>query len=195
MKHETMGSSALDTSKRYTNADYQTWPEGERWELIDGVPYSMSPAPRRQHQRLVSLLITQLNIWFEGKTCMPLVSPLDVYLPEADEDFGDIETVVQPDLVVVCDEAKLIDEGVLGAPDFAIEVLSPSTAWRDQTEKRDLYERHGVREFWILNPETLEVTAWRREGEGFAIPRSGSLKVGLEVSIFPGLILKITAKL
>jgi len=195
MKHETQGASVVDTSKRYTNADYQTWPEGERWELIDGVPQSMSPAPRRKHQRVVSLLDTQLNIWFEDKPCMPLVSPLDVYLPDADEDFEDIETVVQPDLVVICDEAKLIDEGVMGAPDFAIEVLSPTTAWRDQTEKRDLYERHGVRGFWILNPETLEVTAWTREGDTFALPRSGSLKVGMDVSIFPGFILKITSRL
>ncbi|OHE66256.1 MAG: hypothetical protein A2Z99_05710 [Treponema sp. GWB1_62_6] len=195
MKHETHGSLALEPGKRYTYGDYRLWPEDERWELIGGVPYAMSPGPLRRHQRLVSLLITQLVNWFEGKPCMPLVSPLDVFLPEGAEERDDIDTVVQPDLVVVCDEAKLIDEGVMGGPDFVIEILSPSTAWRDQTEKRDLYERHGVREFWTINPETLDATIWLRQGEGFGVPCSGSLRVGLESTLFPGLVLKIRVRL
>lgn len=190
-----VGTAALKPGVRYTYADYKTWPEDERWELIHGVPYAMSPAPVRRHQRLVSLLDFRLNQWFEGKPCMPLVSPLDVFMPDADETLDETDTVVQPDLVVVCDEAKLVDEGIRGAPDFAIEILSPSTAWRDQTVKRDLYEKYGVREFWIVNPETLEITAWTQEGGAFSLPRAGSLRVGLEVSIFPGLRLQVTEKL
>jgi Uma2 family endonuclease len=141
------GTAVRQPNERYTYADYKAWPEGERWELIGGVPYAISPAPLRRHQRLVGLLIARLVNWFEGKTCMPLVSPLDVFLPGADESLDETDTVVQPDLVVVCDPNKLVDEGVRGAPDLAIEILSPSTAWRDQTVKRELYEQRGVREF------------------------------------------------
>ena len=191
----TVLNGSSKSKERYTYADYKTWPEGERWELIRGVPFAMSPAPIRRHQRLMSLLICQLVNWFDGKTCQSLVSPLDVFLPEADEALDSTETVVQPDLVVVCDEAKLVDEGVRGAPDFAVEIMSPSTAWRDQTEKRDLYERHGVREFWIINPETLEITAWTWEDGSFSLPRAGSLRAGMDVSIFPGLRLQVTEKL
>ncbi|MFA6506197.1 MAG: Uma2 family endonuclease [Treponemataceae bacterium] len=189
------GTAALKNEKRYTYADYKTWPEGERWELIKGVPYAMSPAPVRRHQRLVGLLFLQLGKWFEGKACVPMLSPLDIFLPETDESLDATDTVVQPDLVVVCDESKLVDEGVRGAPDFAIEILSPSTAWRDQTEKRDLYEKHGVREFWVINPETREVTAWNLENGKFSLPRAGSLAVGMDVPIYPGLNLKVTEKL
>lgn len=101
---------------------------------------------------------------------------------------------MQPDLVVVCDGTKIVEEGVHGAPDFVIEILSPSTAWRDQTQKRDLYGKHGVREYWIINPEAREVTAWNLEDGKFSLPRAGSLIVGMDVVIFPGLNLKITEK-
>jgi Uma2 family endonuclease len=189
------GTSALEKNEHYRYSHYKAWPEGERWELVHGVPFAMSPAPVRRHQRLVSLLDFRLNQYFEHKPCMPLISPLDVFLPEGDESLDDTDTVVQPDLVVVCDETKLIDEGVRGAPDLVIEILSPSTAWRDQTEKRDLYEHNGVREFWIVNPESLEITAWTWENGTFLLPRAGSLRVGLDVSIFPGLKLRVTEKL
>ena len=135
MNHPSQGANALQPAAKSTYGDYKTWPETERWELIHGGAFAMSPAPRRVHQRIVSLLMTKLGVWFDGKPCQPLVSPLDVFLPEADEALDEIETVVQPDLVVVCDEAKLIEEGVRGAPDLVIEVLSPSTAYRDVTEK------------------------------------------------------------
>lgn len=195
MRYEIEGTLALKSDRRYTYGDYRTWPEDERWELVDGVAYSMSPAPRYRHQRLVSLLMTKLGVWFEGKKCIPLISPLDVFLPDADEALEDIDTVVQPDVVVLCDEAKIIEEGIRGAPDFVIEILSPSTAWRDQTQKRDLYEKHGVREFWIVNPASLEVTAWSREGDKFSLPRGGSLAAGMEVRLYPGLALTIAEKI
>lgn len=138
--------------------------------------------------------MTKLGAWFEDKPCIPLVGPLDVFLPDADETVDDIHTVVQPDVAVICGEDKIIEEGIRGAPDFVIEILSPSTAWRDQTQKRDLYEKHGVREFWIVNPESLEVAAWTKDDEKFSLPRGGSLAAGMTVRIFPGLTLKIVEK-
>jgi Uma2 family endonuclease len=195
MNPPSEGANALQSAGKYTYADSKAWPETERWELIGGEAFAMSPAPTRLHQRIVSLLMTKLGAWFADKPCQPLVSPLDVFLPEGEEALNEVSTVVQPDLVVVCDEAKLIDEGVRGAPDLVIEVLSPSTAYRDFTDKRALYEKHGVREFWVVNPVTLEVTAWNLDHGSFGLPRPGLLRAGLEVLIFPGLTLRVTEKL
>jgi Uma2 family endonuclease len=193
---KTSGTSALKPDQKYSYADYRSWPEAERWELIRGVPFAMSPAPRRVHQWLVSALNGQLYAWFRGKPCRPYVSPIDVFLPDAaDQDLDDIDTVVQPDLLVVCDPAKLIDEGIRGAPDFVIEILSPSTAWRDQTEKLQLYQRHRVREFWLANPETLDVFIYVYGQDGFQPPRAANLRQTVPVSIFPGLDLQIETPL
>jgi len=145
----------VDTSKRYTNADYQTWPEGERWELIGGVAYCMSPTPRIRHQGLSGSLYRALANWLQGKECAPFYAPVDVFLPDGVEDST--ETVVQPDILVVCDGGKIGEEGIFGAPDFIAEILSPSTAYKDLSNKLKLYERSGVREYWIVNPDTGSV--------------------------------------
>lgn len=142
---------AIQKDQHYTYGDYRSWPESEQWELIDGVPYAMT-APQRIHQTVVTALGAQLYNHFRDQPCQPYVAPLDVRLPEADEDDADIKTTVQPDLLVVCDTDKLDDAGCRGAPDWIIEVLSPSTALKDMHHKRDLYERHGVREYWLVHP-------------------------------------------
>lgn len=120
-------TSPRKSERPFTYRDYRSWPEDERWELIDGVAYAMSPAPRLLHQSLLGGLFAQIYSFFDGKPCRP-IAPIDVFLPAGDEALGDIEHVVQPDAFLVCDKSKLIDEGVLGAPDFIIEVLSPNTA-------------------------------------------------------------------
>lgn len=102
-----------------------------------------------------------------GGPCRVLVAPLDVRLPNDDRDDDDaVATVVQPDVLVVCDPAKLDEHGCRGAPDFIIEVLSRSTAARDQIIKRDLYERHGVREYWLVHPVDRIVTVYRLGPDG-----------------------------
>ena len=181
---------ALKPDERFTYADYAKWPDEERWELIEGEAFNMSPAPKTAHQRIVVRLTRILDTWFEDKPCTPFVSPVDVVLPEPGQDWRASKTVVQPDLLVVCDPAKIVPEAIVGAPDFVIEVLSPSTAFRDQTEKRVLYERHGVREYWLINPDTLEVFAYTLRGKAFDTANVYSLKTGVEVSIFPGLFVQ-----
>lgn len=136
----------------YSYADYLKWPEDERWELIDGVAYDMSPSPTRQHQWILVNLIRYFSQFFKDKPCEPYIAPLDVRLPDnAEDDESRIYTVVQPDLFVVCDRDKLDDKGCVGAPDFVVEILSPGTALKDMREKRRLYERHGVKEYWIVH--------------------------------------------
>ncbi|HUX42837.1 MAG TPA: Uma2 family endonuclease [Rectinemataceae bacterium] len=185
------GTAALKNDEHYSYRHYCAWPEDERWELIAGTAYAMSPAPRRRHQGLAGALYVQLHHHFEDKPCRPYVAPIDVFLPEADEALADIDTVVQPDLLVVCDPTKLIDEGILGAPDFIIEILSPSSALRDQSEKRKLYEAKGVREYWIVNPDTLEAFMYRLRDGAYGLPSVASLASATAVAIFPGLELGV----
>lgn len=148
-----MGLPARKTNRRYTYGDYRTWRDDERWELIDGVAWNMSPAPGRLHQGVLAQLARQVLNYLEGKPCKAYFAPFDVLLPEfAGQAEDDVPTVVQPDLVVFCDPDKLTVKGATGAPDWVVEILSPYSSRRDLTVKFDLYQRHGVREYWIIDP-------------------------------------------
>jgi len=142
----------LKKDTKFTYGDYVNWPEDERWELIDGYAYNMSPAPSRRHQQISRDLEFQIVSFLVDKPCEVYDAPFDVRLPEADEKDENVETVVQPDIVVVCDENKLDDKGCRGAPDLIIEILSPATAAKDMKTKLSLYEKHGVKEYWVVHP-------------------------------------------
>ena len=143
-------NEALPDYKRYTYADYCEWDDDERWEIIDGVAYAMSPAPLRRHQQILIELSTQLNSFLKGKLCEVYVAPFDVRLNADKSD----DTVVQPDILVVCDKSKFDPDGkgVVGAPDLIIEILSPSTERRDRMVKFRAYQQAGVHEYWIVDP-------------------------------------------
>lgn len=153
---------------RFTYGDYRHWQGDERWELVDGEAFLMSPAPRVAHQRAVGTIYRQIADFLEDKPCEVLMSPIDVRLPKSGEPDDAVDTVIQPDLVVVCDPTKIDELGVRGAPDLVIEVLSPATAGRDRVLKRDLLERAGVREYWLVKPIDLDIDVYHREGERFA---------------------------
>ncbi len=153
-------NSALNP--RFTYGDYRLWMGDERWELIDGEAYLMSPAPSRRHQKASMGLAVQIGNFLVGRPCQVYAAPFDVRLPEDDEKDDAVATVVQPDIAVICDPSKLDDAGCRGAPDWIIEILSPSTSARDRVDKRDLYQRHGVREYWVLDTETAQLAIFRR---------------------------------
>ena len=142
---------AIQQDQKYTYGHYQDWPDDERWELINGIPYAMT-APSRSHQRVVFELSGQIRNALIDSDGEGYVAPFDVRLPENEEADELVETVVQPDLVVVCDQDKLDEKGCRGAPDWVIEVISPLTALVDLNYKHDLYEKHGVKEYWIVHP-------------------------------------------
>jgi len=133
----------------YTYEDYLTWSDDARWEIIHGELYSMSPAPTPQHQRILSELNYQVHAFLKDKPCKVYPAPFDVRLPS---DSGLNDPVVQPDLSIICDQNKLDARGCVGAPDVVFEILSPSTAVRDLQIKLSLYENHGVKEYWIIQP-------------------------------------------
>ena len=140
--------------ERFTYSDYCTWDDGERWELIDGYAYAMSPAPSWIHQSYSMALLLKIGAFLEGKPCMVFHAPFDVRLNAESYD----DTVVQPDIVVICDKSKISGTGCIGAPDMVIEILSPSTAAHDRFLKFRTYLRAGVREYWIVDPDTKTVT-------------------------------------
>ena len=150
---------------RFTYGDYVQWTGDDRWELIDGVAFSMTPAPRRLHQELLGGLFFQVHGFLRGHRCRVFVAPFDVRLPDGDEPDDHIRTVVEPDLTVVCDPKKLDDAGCRGAPDWIVEIGSPRTSARDQLEKRDLYERHGVGEYWAVDPKERRLLVFRLDPE------------------------------
>ncbi|MCI5168440.1 MAG: Uma2 family endonuclease [Candidatus Electrothrix sp. GM3_4] len=137
----------------YSYADYTSWDDQERWELINGEVWAMSPAPSRLHQAISARIFYALFSHFKDKNCEVYAAPFDVRLPDMVEaEDTEIVTVVQPDISVICDRKKLDDRGCIGAPDLVIEILSPSTAAKDLKVKRVLYEQHGVKVYWLLHP-------------------------------------------
>lgn len=153
--------------ERFTYADYLTWPNDERWELIDGVAYAMSPAPGSLHQSVSFELARQFGNYLKGKQCRAFSAPFDVRLThKVDQSDNYIDTVVQPDLLVLCDPEKLDDRGCKGAPDLIIEILSPSTAKHDLNDKFYLYQQHGVKEYWIIHPAEKTLLVYKLEEDG-----------------------------
>jgi Uma2 family endonuclease len=186
------GSSALDLGKRYTLADWRSWPADERWELIDSVAYHLSPAPRVKHQDRAGQLFAKLFDWLEDKPCKVYMAPLDVFLPREKEGRGDAgdavggDTVVQPNVLALCDADKVEDDGVHGAPDFVVEVLSDATANKHFGVKHELYNKSGVREYWIIQPETATVYQYVLEGATFAPVREFRRGVPVHCESFSG---------
>ena len=139
--------------RRYTYADYYSWDDDKRWELIDGIAYAMAPAPSPSHQSISGNIFGQIWQFLCGKKCRLFHAPLDVRLNADTKD----DTVVQPDIVIICDESKINDRGCAGAPDMVVEILSPSSVEHDMVRKYELYLKYGVREYWIVDPKTETV--------------------------------------
>ncbi|MCX8124985.1 MAG: Uma2 family endonuclease [Spirochaetes bacterium] len=176
---------------KYTYADYLTWPAEQRWELIDGIAYDMTPAPDITHQNIVLNIGRIIADYLEEKSCKVFISPVDVRLPESGSDSDEnIFTVVQPDIVVVCDKNKIEKRGIIGAPDLVIEVISESTAYKDETEKLKLYQRHGVKEYWIVNPEAFYINVFRLGESGiFEKPLHYRKGETFESTVLEGLVI------
>jgi Uma2 family endonuclease len=174
----------------HTYADYLTWPDGQRDELINGVAYIREPpAPSRAHQEVVGELHLQIRLALEGKPWRAYVAPFDVRLPKAGEADAQVDTVVQPDVLVVRDLGKLDQRGMRGAPDWLAEVLSPTTASHDQTTKRAVYERAGVLEVWLVDPTDRILTIHRLEEGRYGRPDILELKGRTAISAIPGAII------
>ncbi len=172
--------------KRYTYADYLQWPDDTRYELIDGEVFRLAPTPLIEHQEVAGEVYCQLRNQLDGKPCRPYIAPVDVRLPRKDEADAAIDTIVQPDVLVVCDPSKIDRRGVRGAPDWLLEVLSPSTAAHDQIAKLRTYERAGVREYWLVHPGDRTLTVYVLETGQYGRPDIYELKDATPIGVLPG---------
>ena len=189
-----MGPVALKLEERFTYGDYVTWQDNERWELIDGVPFNMSPAPGSAHQSILMDLGKQFAVYLSGKPCKVFPAPYDVRLPNADESDDRVETVVQPDLSIICDRKKIDKAGCRGAPDLVVEILSPGTAQKDIKVKFERYERAGVRQYWIVEPEGKTVQIFTLGVDGtYGRPQMYVDGDKVPVSLFSDLVIDLTS--
>jgi Uma2 family endonuclease len=183
-----MGPLAEKKDELFTYGDYLKWDDDERWELIDGVAYNMTPAPSRFHQQVSGELLFQLISHLRNTSCKVYAAPFDVRLPEGDESDETTRTVVQPDISVICDPTKLDDKGCKGSPDLIVEILSPATARKDAKEKFLRYERAGVREYWIADPVGKIITVYLLSDAGlFGRPTVYGVEERIKVGVLDGL--------
>lgn len=148
----------IPKEKRYSYADLLAWDDNARYELYDGRPIALA-SPTDAHQTICMEISRQLANYLVGKRCKVFSAPFDVRIFEQEGDSPeDVDTVLQPDLMVVYDQNKVVRHGIHGAPDLVIEILSPASVRYDRLVKFNLYQRAGVREYWIVDPTTRTVS-------------------------------------
>lgn len=173
----------LPQEKRYSYADLLSWDDNTRYELYDGRPVALA-SPTDVHQRISMALSVQLGSYLMGKKCRVYAAPFDVRLFEEEGDSPeDVDTVVQPDLMVVCDQNKVDRHGVHGAPDLVIEILSPASARYDRLVKFNLYQRAGVREYWLVDPSTRTVSVHNLEDGAYHAATVYSSELSVPVGV------------
>ncbi len=142
----------IDLSLTYSYANYLTWLFDDRVELIKGKVFKMSPAPSSLHQEISANISSALHNYLKDKPCKIYYAPFDVRFPKESKADNDIYTVLQPDICVICDRAKIDGRGCLGAPDIVIEILSPGNNRTELLNKYRVYEEFGVKEYWVVSP-------------------------------------------
>lgn len=173
-----MGRPA-QSHEHYTWDDYRSWPDDERWEIIDGHPFAMTPSPGFRHQDISAAITSALRAFLKGKPCRAVAAPMDVRLSDTD--------VVQPDVLVVCDSRKITETHIEGAPDLVVEIASPSTSGHDRTLKLNLYAKHGVKEYWVVTPYPHLVEVLLLDGDGYHIHKVLTKTGTLTSPTLPGL--------
>jgi Uma2 family endonuclease len=182
----------LDLNNVYTYADYLSWKFSERVELIKGKIFKMSPAPSVIHQQVSSNLLGEIRNHIKESPCQVFHAPFDVRLPIKPKNHEQVDTVVQPDITVICDKSKLDAKGCNGAPDLVVEIISPSSANIDLHEKYDQYEEAGVKEYWVVFPGEGSITQFVLDSNGkYQAKRPYTFIDNIESVAIPGLVIKL----
>ena len=168
--------------KKISYAELLEFDDEKRYELIDGVPYLMA-SPRVDHQDILGELYYQLKTYLKGKPCRVFASPLDVKL-SGEKDNKKEFNVVQPDIMVVCDQNKITEKNIQGAPDLAIEITSPNNPAHDKLVKLNLYQKFGVKEYWIVSLEEQIISVFLlNEDKIYTIPKAYYLDEKIKVNV------------
>jgi Uma2 family endonuclease len=174
----------------HTYGDYLIWSRTSGDELIDGTAYVKEPpAPSMSHQAIAGELYRQVANALKGTSWRVFVAPVDVRLPKSTERDEEVDTVVQPDVLITRGLKKIDPRGLRGAPDWLAEVLSPSTARYDQTVKIAAYERASVPEVWLINPADRTVAIYRLEEGHYGRPTILQLTGKTRLTAVPGVII------
>lgn len=173
----------------YTYEDYIGFGDDVKCEIIDGYIYDMSPAPSSTHQRILSFLHGEIWSYLKDKKCEVFPAPFDVFFLEENQEFIKSNKIVQPDISVICDKNKIDEKGCIGAPDFIIEIVSPSSKSHDYIRKLNLYNEFKVREYWIVNPESKTILKYNMGIDGFQDPTQYTFNDKIKVKIFDNLII------
>lgn len=185
---------ALPQEKGFTYADLLSWEDDGRYELITGEPVLMAPGPTTAHQDILGELFAQLHAYLKGKPCKAYLSPFDVRLFEKERSRpADVDTVVQPDLIVVCDRNRVDARGVHGAPDMVIEILSSSTRQHDCLIKYNLYQQAGVKEYWIVDPDKKVVLVHKLVDGQYHAPDAYTAEDSVPVGVLEDCAVDLTA--
>jgi Uma2 family endonuclease len=181
-----------EDSFEYSYSDYMKWQFQERVEIIMGKIFPMS-APTTLHQHIIGELFFNIYSFFKYTSCNVILSPIDVRLPVGKQG-NTFKTVVQPDLCVICDKSKIVTQGIIGAPDLVIEILSPSNRQIEMHEKFEAYQASLVREYWIIQPgEQWMLQYVLSENNLFVLHKKHENLSRLESVIFQGLIVDVAA--
>lgn len=173
----------LPEKEKYSYVDYLDWDEGTRLEILDGTAY-MQAAPSRIHQEVLMEISKQFAVYLTGKSCKVYPAPFCVRL-DIEKNNKDIKNVVEPDISIVCDKSKLDEKGCMGAPDMIVEILSPSTGKIDRLIKFNLYEKAGVREYWIVEPDQRIISVFTlQSNKRYGRPQIYSEEDKIKISIF-----------
>ncbi|WP_236980634.1 Uma2 family endonuclease [Membranihabitans maritimus] len=182
----------LDFSKIYSYRDYLSWTFEERLEIIKGKIFRMSPAPYTSHQRVSQKLNFRLMLFLQNHKCEVFTAPFDVRLPGYTPNDGDIYTVLQPDLCVICDPSRIDEKGCLGTPDLVVEILSPDNNRKELHNKFDIFEESGVLEYGIIHPAERTVVQYQPDDKGrYQASRLCTIGDTIHSAVLPGFELKL----
>lgn len=187
-----MNSNVAEKLKqeKYSYDDLLKFTDEKRYEIIDGVLFVMD-SPSVLHQSLAGEIFNQIKNYLKGKPCKVFSAPLDIKI-SGEKDNKKERNVVQPDILVVCDKDKIQRKNILGAPDFVAEIISPSTSGRDRVEKLNLYQKYGVREYWLVSPAEKAIMVFLLNEQGiYTIPKAYYLEEKIKVNIFDDLYISL----
>ncbi|WP_423148887.1 Uma2 family endonuclease [Rubrolithibacter danxiaensis] len=191
-KKEVLSFNDLDESLTYSYANYLTWLFDERVELIKGKIFKMSPEPSRLHQQVSIYISSSLFNYLGNKPCKVYTAPFDVRFPKESKDDKDIYTVLQPDICVICNPAKLDERGCIGAPDIVVEILSPGNNKKELLYKYQVYEEFGVKEYWVVSPADKTFLKYTLDQNGrFNPSRLFTLSEKVSSEVLPGFELNL----